>query len=370
MISKKQLTLFFLCLFMSATLLIIHPTNTYAKVNLGKTIKVGKTYKETLTNKKYKFVYHFTAPKNGYYDFVYKNPKYTIAWEELVISGLSAKNYEKKTDACPDYGAYIKKSNGYKLTCYVKKGKKYYVTVKFMKEAFTSGDKVTFKLSKHQHDWALDRVSKNKIYYECESCGLVFNTTLKATASTDTLVYNGSEQSPWVKFSLAQAKVTDTKHKTTEKVTLDESYLPKAKFYTISSPKSKNVGSYKLKVTFKGDYKGLSTLTFPYTIIPSTSAIQEIDSNADEVKANAPVQVKLSWKKVTKQTSGYQIQYATNTKFKDAKTITISKNTTTKYTIKDLKFSSKCYFRIRTYKKVDKKKFYSDWSRKVESISH
>ncbi len=370
MTRKKQFLLLFLCVLMSIMFTMIHPAETSAKVNLGKTIKIGKTYKETLTKKKHTFIYHFTAPKTGYYDFVYKNPKYTLDWDELVIFGLPAKYYEKQIDECPDYGTYIKDSNCYKLTCRVKKGKKYYIKASFTNGAFTSGDKVSFYLSKHKHDWSLRSIYKNKVYFECEDCDLVFDTKLNATASTDTLSYNGSVQSPWVKFSLAPAKVTDSLNKKTETVRLDDRYFPKSKFYSISSPKSKNVGSYKLKVTFKGEYKGLKSITFPYTIIPGTSAIQEIDSNADEVKANAPAKAKLTWRKVTKQTSGYQIQYADNAKFKDAKTFTIPKNTTTKHTIKDLKFSSKCYFRIRTYKKTDKKKYYSEWSRTVWSIRH
>ena len=38
---------------------------------------------------------------------------------------------------------------------------------------------------------------------------------------------------------------------------------------------------------------------------------------------------KVTWKKQATQTTGYQVQYSTSSKFKSAKTVTISKNKTT-----------------------------------------
>ena len=61
--------------------------------------------------------------------------------------------------------------------------------------------------------------------------------------------------------------------------------------------------------------------------------------------------------------NGYQIQYSTSKKFaKGNKTKTISKNKTTSYTIKKLKKKKTYYVRIRTYKKVSEKTYYSGWS--------
>lgn len=61
--------------------------------------------------------------------------------------------------------------------------------------------------------------------------------------------------------------------------------------------------------------------------------------------------------------NGYQIQYSTSKKFaKGNKTKTISKNKTTSYTIKKLKKKKTYYVRIRTYKKVSGKTYYSGWS--------
>ena len=62
---------------------------------------------------------------------------------------------------------------------------------------------------------------------------------------------------------------------------------------------------------------------------------------------------------------GYQIQYSTNKKFKKGNK---SSNTTKlSKTVKKLKSKKKYYVRIRTYRTVNGKKIYSNWS-KVKNI--
>ena len=75
----------------------------------------------------------------------------------------------------------------------------------------------------------------------------------------------------------------------------------------------------------------------------------------------------VTWKKVS-GVNGYEIQVATNKKFKkNKKTVTIKKQKTTKTTVKKLKAKKKYYVRVRTYKIVNGKKVYSSWS-KVKSV--
>ena len=75
----------------------------------------------------------------------------------------------------------------------------------------------------------------------------------------------------------------------------------------------------------------------------------------------------VTWKKVN-GVNGYEIQVATDKKFKkNKKTVTIKKQKTTKTTVKKLKAKKKYYVRIRTYKIVNGKKVYSSWS-KVKSV--
>ena len=72
----------------------------------------------------------------------------------------------------------------------------------------------------------------------------------------------------------------------------------------------------------------------------------------------------IKWKKKT-NIAGYQIQYSTNSKFKKGnKTIKIKKAKTVSKKITGFKPSKKYYVRIRTYKIVNKKTYYSSWSKK------
>uniref|UniRef100_UPI003FEFCBEA leucine-rich repeat protein n=1 Tax=Eubacterium sp. TaxID=142586 RepID=UPI003FEFCBEA len=71
----------------------------------------------------------------------------------------------------------------------------------------------------------------------------------------------------------------------------------------------------------------------------------------------------VTWKKVS-GVNGYEIQVATDKKFKkNKKTVTIKKQKTTKTTVKKLKAKKKYYVRVRTYKIVHGKKVYSSWSK-------
>lgn len=131
-----------------------------------------------------------------------------------------------------------------------------------------------------------------------------------------------------------------------------------SKDYTVKyAAGCKNVGTYTVKVTFKGDYKGTFTKTF--NINPKGTSLSKVKAARKSFSA--------TWKKQSKQTSGYQLQYSTNKKFaKAVKTSTISKNTTVKKTVKKLSAKKTYYVRVRTYKtvKVGKKsvKIYSGWS--------
>lgn len=68
----------------------------------------------------------------------------------------------------------------------------------------------------------------------------------------------------------------------------------------------------------------------------------------------------VTWKKNTAVT-GYQIQYAGNNAFKNAKIVTISSSKVTSKTIANLQ-KKKYYVRMRGYKKVKGETYYSSWS--------
>lgn len=77
---------------------------------------------------------------------------------------------------------------------------------------------------------------------------------------------------------------------------------------------------------------------------------------------------KVTWKKVS-NAKGYQVKYSTSKKFtkKTSKTATVKKATTTSKTVKDLKKKKTYYVKVRSYKTVNGKKIYSDWS-KVKKV--
>lgn len=80
---------------------------------------------------------------------------------------------------------------------------------------------------------------------------------------------------------------------------------------------------------------------------------------------NRKGKLKITWKKKS-GINGYQVQYSTNKKFKNAKTKTIKNAKTTSKTYKAIKKGKKHYVRVRTYKIVNGRKYYSSWS-KVKS---
>lgn len=115
----------------------------------------------------------------------------------------------------------------------------------------------------------------------------------------------------------------------------------------------KNVGTYKVIVTLKDNYSGKKTLSF--TISPKGTAISSLSKSKKAFTAK--------WKKQSAQTSGYQLLYSTNSKFKSRnKYVTVSSYKTTSKTIKKLAAKKKYYVKIRTYRNVSGKKYYSGWS--------
>ena len=109
--------------------------------------------------------------------------------------------------------------------------------------------------------------------------------------------------------------------------------------------------------------------TQPTTTTPTTSAKAVAKPKSAKFKKvkSAKKAISVEWKKVI-GVKGYQVQVATDKKFKkNKKTVTIKKQKTTKTTVKKLKAKKKYYVRVRTYKIVNGKKVYSSWS-KVKTV--
>ncbi|MDE6658733.1 MAG: fibronectin type III domain-containing protein [Eubacterium sp.] len=163
--------------------------------------------------------------------------------------------------------------------------------------------------------------------------------------STTTYTYNGKARKPGVTVKDSKGNKIATSN------------------YTVTYPSGrKNVGKYTVKIKFKGNYSGTVSKTF--TIKPKATSLSKVTAGKKKFT--------VKWKKLTTQTTGYQIQYSTSSKFSSAKTVTVSKNSTTSKTVSSLKAKKKYYVRVRTYKtvKVNGKstKIYSSWS-KSKSIT-
>lgn len=181
----------------------------------------------------------------------------------------------------------------------------------------------------------------------CSVCGAEQTEVIYAAKtiklSKTSMTYNGKKQKPSVTIMDAAGK--KLKNGTDYKVT-----YPK---------KTQNVGKYTVTVTLKGNYTGTVKKTF--TILPKNTAISKLTASKNTVT--------VKWKKQTKQTAGYEIQYSTSSKFtkKTTKTVKAAKNSMTSKKITKLKAKKKYYVRIRTYQtfKVGKKstKIYSGWSK-------
>ena len=194
---------------------------------------------------------------------------------------------------------------------------------------------------------------KRTATYICTGCKATYTKTLQTYYKVNNIklsktayTYNGKMQRPSV-------TVKDSKGKT----------LKKGTDYTVSySSGCKNVGRYTVKVTLKGNYSGTKSLT--YNINPKGTSVSKVKA--------AKKGFKVTWKKQATQTTGYQVQYSTSSKFKKAKTVTISKNKTTSKSVGKLSAKKKYYVRVRTYKTVKiggkSVKLYSGWS-KAKSVT-
>ncbi len=121
--------------------------------------------------------------------------------------------------------------------------------------------------------------------------------------------------------------------------------------YTVSYSNNKSIGTATVKIAGKGSYTGTITKTFK--INPAKQAIQKLTAKSKAFFVD--------WAQKGSAT-GYEIQYATNSKFTSAKKVTITNNKTDKTTISKLSGNKKYYVRVRSYTTVKGTKYYGAWS--------
>ncbi|MGN0443991.1 MAG: fibronectin type III domain-containing protein [Acutalibacteraceae bacterium] len=154
---------------------------------------------------------------------------------------------------------------------------------------------------------------------KCTTCSATKKTAVpKAVVSLSgtSFVYNGKVQKPTL-------TVKDSKG---DKIS--------SKYYTAtwSNTSSKNVGTYKVTIKFKGNYTGTKTLT--YKITPKQVTGLKVSS----VKTTS---ITIAWSKVT-GAKYYKLEKSTDGK----KWTTVTTTDKTSYTVKSLKSGTKYQFRV------------------------
>ncbi len=219
------------------------------------------------------------------------------------------------------------------------------------------------------------------------------NLDLINTADSDDYSYY-SICSSWVSdhpeiIDAKTGKVTrpekDTMVKLTVKTYYSASFVEETDFFFDPGPLGDNAAYRSVSVIVKGTKqdevkdskpatKPSESATTPSTTQPTTKP--STTKNTKTVKPKKTSIKKLSkgkkkftvtWAKVS-GVKGYQIQYSSDKKFKkNNKSVTVTKQKSTKATVKKLKSKKKYYVRVRTYKTVNGKKIYSSWS-KAKSV--
>ena len=127
--------------------------------------------------------------------------------------------------------------------------------------------------------------------------------------------------------------------------------LKKGTDYTVSYSNNKSIGTATVKIAGKGSYTGTITKTFK--INPAKQEIQKLTAKSKAFFVD--------WAQKGSAT-GYEIQYATNSKFTSAKKVTITNKKTDKTTVSKLSGKKKYYVRVRSYTTVKGTKYYGAWS--------
>lgn len=176
----------------------------------------------------------------------------------------------------------------------------------------------------------------------CSVCGQSYEKVIPAAASVQvrSMIYDGDSH-------LVKITVKDTKG----------NIIPSSQ-YTYSPKSVTKTGKFNVSVKFRGDHAG--TVKTTGTVKPATVAIKKAAAGKRALT--------IKWKSSGSSVTGYQIQLATDSKFKkNAKKIKVKGYKVSSKKVKKLKASKKYYIRVRAYKTntLNGKKVttYSSWSK-------
>ena len=210
-------------------------------------------------------------------------------------------------------------------------------------------------------------VNGNSVALESSNCYVIANGDyawcyFDMTHNSSYILSSTAIHSKIVRASISKATVTNIVKKTytgdalTQKpvVKLNGKTLKSGTDYKLSYKNNKKVGKATMTITGTGKYTGALNKTF--SIVPKPTTMTSL--------AAAKRGFTAKWRKMTTQTTGYQLQYSTSSSFKSGnKAVYITKNTILSKKITKLKAKKKYCVRVRTYKIVSGTKYFSVWSK-------
>ena len=132
-------------------------------------------------------------------------------------------------------------------------------------------------------------------------------------------------------------------------------HLTEGQDYTVSYRNNRRIGTATVILTGQGDFTGTVEKTF--RIRPQAVALRSVTAKKKALT--------VKWKSSSGIT-GYQLAYSASKDFADDTILTLEGSGTTKKTITGLKSGKTYYVRIRAWKTVNGKKYYSAWSEAVK----
>ena len=357
-----------LALVMLISTFAISSTSVYALGAKGTAITLNSTTAVT-TDENGIVTVNFTPDADGYYEFSV-DTKITDDTKAVSMEITDSSKASFQSDYLV-YDGYAPKSEDYKnekiaIAAKLKAGKTY--NVEFGFNNYKAPFNVNVTASKHSHTWTNDYVAasytrftfQGKVYSTksngynysfCAFCGAevkgkeVYKPYCKIKLSKTTYTYDGKAKKPAITITNADGKKLDKSQ------------------YDVVYSNNKKVGYGEISIlsSEKSDPRYSILAVYNFKILPKSTSIKSVSA--------AKKGFTVKYKKQATQTTGYQIQYATDKNFKkNKKTVTVKKNKTTSVKVKKLKAKKKYYVRVRTYKNVkdtdgNAKKLYSSWSK-------
>lgn len=187
--------------------------------------------------------------------------------------------------------------------------------------------------------------------------------TKPSSTSTVTISWNGQGEKCYY-----EVYTYDAKKKQWVLVAKTKSTSFKTNYYVNNGKKVKVKGNSQYKYRVRA-YYSVSVNGKAYTKygdFTDISGVTKISAPASPKAKKGKNSFKLSWKKVS-NASGYEITYATDSKFKKNKKICkVNKGKTTSATIKKLKAGKTYYVKVRAYQNVNGKKVYSGYTKTIK----